>query len=74
MPHQATVTANTGPGRAVTAAVIPLVRNIDFQLVDKRLFIETEVGVGDNIKEFDLSTVTTVTFAISGGNYTVTVA
>lgn len=74
MPHQATVTANTGPGRAVTAAVIANVIGIDFQLRDKRLFIETEVGAGDNVKEFDLNTVTAVTFSIAAGNYTVTVA
>jgi hypothetical protein len=74
MPHQATVTGKTGPDRTVTAMVIPNVVGIEFDLNDKRLFIETEVGYGDNIKEFDLSVTTAVTFAISGGNYTVTVA
>jgi hypothetical protein len=74
MPHQATITGKTGPDRTITAAVIPNVTGMDFQLNDKRLFVSTEQGVGDNIKEFDLATVTAVTFAISGGNYTVTVS
>jgi len=73
MPHQATVTGKTGPDRTVTAMVIPNVKGIDFQLIDKRLFIEVENQAGDNIKEFDL-TFTTVTFSITGGNYTVTLA
>ena len=74
MPHQVTVTAQTGPARQLTGAVIPNVTGIDFQLNDRRLFIQTDNAAGDNIKEFDLSSVATVTFAISAGNYTVTVA
>jgi hypothetical protein len=74
MPHSATVTGKTGPDRAVTAMVIPNVVGIEFDLNDKRLFIETEQGYGDNIKEFDLSLTTAVTVAISAGNWTVTVA
>jgi hypothetical protein len=74
MPHQATVTAKTGPDRQLTAAVIPNVIAIDFQLNDKRLFITTETQAGDNIKEFDLSTVTAVVVAITGGNWAVTVS
>lgn len=73
MPHQVTVTGKTGPDRTVTAAVIPNVLGIDFQLSDKRCFVTTENAAGDNIKEFDL-TFTTVTFSITGGNYTVTLA
>jgi phage baseplate assembly protein gpV len=70
MPHQVTVTGKTGPDRTVTAAVITNVKSVDFQLDAKRLFVETEVGVGDNIKEFDL-TFTTATFTITGGNYAI---
>jgi hypothetical protein len=73
MPHQVTVTGKTGPDRTVTAAVIPNVVGIDFQLNDKRLFIQTEQQAGDNIKEFDL-TFTTVTFSIVGGNYSIVVS
>ena len=74
MPHQATVTAQTGPARQVTAVVIPNVLEVDFQLVGKRLFIQTENAAGDNIKEFDLSSVTTVTVAITTGNWAITVS
>jgi len=74
MPHQATVTAQTGPGRQLTAVTIPNVTAVDFQLNDRRLFITTDQGAGDNIKEFDLSTITTVTFSIAAGNYSVTVS
>ena len=74
MPHQATVTAQTGPARQLTAVVISAVTGIDFQLNDKRLFITTDNAAGDNIKEFDLSSVTAVTVAISAGNWTVTVS
>ena len=74
MPHQATVTAQTGPGRQVTAAVINNVQGVDFQLNDRRLFIQTDTAVGDNIKEFDLSTVTVVTVTITAGNYAVVVS
>ena len=74
MPHQATVTAKTGPDRQVTGLVLLNVIGVDFQLNDKRLFVQVETGVGDNIKEFDLSAVTTVTVTITNGNYSVTVA
>jgi len=74
MPHQATVTAKTGPDRQVTGLVLLNVIGVDFQLNDKRLFIQVENNTGDNIKEFDLTAVTTVTVTISAGNYSVTVA
>jgi hypothetical protein len=73
MPHQVTVTGKTGPDRTLTAAPIANVTQVDFQLNDKRLFIHTEQGAGDNVKEIDLSTVTGVVVAISGGNFTFTV-
>lgn len=65
MPHQATVTAKTGPDRLVTGMVIPNVLGIDFQLADKRLFIQVENQAGDTIREFELTSVTTVTFTIN---------
>ena len=74
MPHQATVTAQTGPGRQLTAAVIPNVTGVDFQLNDRRLFVQTDTAAGDNIKEFDLNSVTTITFSIVAGNYSVVVS
>lgn len=69
MAHQVTVTAKTGPDRTNTAIVFPDVVNVDFQLADKRLFIQTVQGVGDNIKEYDLTGVTTVTCTITGGQF-----
>jgi len=74
MPHSATVTAKTGPDRQLTAAVLNDVQGIDFQLDSKRLFVQVAQQAGDNIKEFDLSTVTTVTVTIAAGNWTVVVA
>ena len=73
MPHQVTITAQTGPARQVTAAVVPAL-SVDFQLVDKRLFIQTEQGVGDNIREFDLTGVTAITCTITAGNFAFTVS
>jgi hypothetical protein len=69
MPHQVTVTAKTGPDRTNTALVVPAVLGVDFQLSDKRLFIQTETAAGDNIKEYDLNGVTVVTCTITAGNF-----
>jgi hypothetical protein len=74
MPHQLTVTGKTGPDRTVTAAVIPNVLGLDFQLDSNRLFVATQTAVGDNIKEFDLSLTTAVTVSITTGNWTVVVS
>jgi len=71
MPHQITVTGKTGPDRTITAAVVQNVQKVDFDLNDKIISITTDQSSGGNIKEFDLGTITTVTFAISGGNYTI---
>lgn len=74
MPHQLTVTAKTGPNVQLTAAVIPNVIGMDFNFNDKRLLVQVENQAGDNIKEFDLSSITTVTVAIVAGNWSVTVS
>lgn len=77
MPHTATITAKTGPNRQVTALALTNVVGVDFQLNDKRLFVQVEnppTVAGDNIKEFDLTGVTTVTVTITAGNYAVVVA
>jgi len=74
MPHSATVTAKTGPDKQLTGIVLNDVQGIDFQLDSKRLFVQVAQQAGDNIKEFDLSTVTTVTVTIAAGNWTVVVA
>ena len=69
MPNQLTVTAKTGPDRQNTALVLPNVLGVDFQLDSKRLFVATETASGDNIKEYDLNGVTTVTCKITAGNW-----
>jgi hypothetical protein len=74
MPHQATITAQTGPARQVTAMVIPAVIDVEFDLAGKKVFITTETSAGDNIKEFDLATVTVVTVTITAGNYAVVIS
>jgi hypothetical protein len=74
MPHQLTVTGKTGPDRTVTAAVLLDVQRADFQLVDKRLQVHLANQSGNQIKEFDLSPTTTVTFSITSGNYTMVVS
>jgi hypothetical protein len=75
MPHSVVITsAKTGPDRTIAGQTFPNVVGVDFQLNDKRLFIQTEQTAGDNIKEIDLSAVAAVTVSIVTGNWTVTVA
>jgi hypothetical protein len=74
MPHQITVTAKTGPDRTSTAVVIPNVTRLDFDLNDKILQVYSDNQAGNQIKEYELSAVTTVTVAIASGNWTVTVS
>lgn len=70
MPSQVTVTAKTGPAVQATALIITEVTNMNFDLVKRVL----QVFQGSTVKEFDLSTVTTTTFTISGVNYTMVVS
>lgn len=69
MPHQVTVTAKTGPGVQNTAIVLQNVRAVNFDLIAPSVQIQVEQGAGDNIKEYDLTGVTTITCTITGGNY-----
>ena len=69
MPHQITVTADTGPGRQNTGVVLTNVNKVEFEL-DKKIARITREGGASNIAEYDLATVVTMTFTISGGNYT----
>lgn len=70
MPHTVTVTAQTGPARQNTAIVLADAQRIDFQLVDKRLQVYLSNQSGNQIKEYDLSSITTVTCTITAGQYT----
>lgn len=69
MPHQVTVTAKTGPDRTNTALVVPSVTRMDFDLNDKILQVFTDNQSGNQIKEYELSAVTTVTCTVSSGNW-----
>jgi hypothetical protein len=74
MPHQVTVTAKTGPDRTNTAIVIPSVTRMDFDLNDKILQVHTETQSGNQIKEYELSAITTVTCTITTGNWAFTLS
>lgn len=65
-----TITAKTGPGSQVTALVIQNVTNLNFDLAGENL----QVFKGSSFSTYDLSDIATVTFSISGHNYTVTVS
>jgi hypothetical protein len=67
MPHQATVTAVTGPGRQNTAIVLANITKVEFELGKVIRFIQEQQASA--IKEYDLAGVTTVTVVISAGNY-----
>ena len=69
MPHQVTVTAKTGPDRTNTALVLQNVNRVDFDLADKTLQVFQENQSGNQIKEYDLGAVTTLTCTITTGNY-----
>lgn len=69
MPHQATVTAPTGPARALTSQVLLGVTRVDMDLNDKILQIYQDPAQSTMVKEFDLNGVTTLTCTITGGNY-----
>lgn len=69
MPHQITVTAKTGPDRQVTAVVLPNVTNVNFDLNDKVLQINQDNQSSNQIKEYELASVTTVTCTVTSGNY-----
>lgn len=66
MSSQVTVTARTGPAIVDTADVLRNVDNINFNLAKRVMTVDG--------KEYDLSTVTTVTFSISGRDYTIAVS
>jgi hypothetical protein len=64
---QVTVTAKTGPNVQNTAAVIANVQAVNFDLMQPSLQIQTVTGAGDNIREYDLTGVTTVTCTVTAG-------
>lgn len=74
MPINATVTAQTGPARQVTAGVFT---GGGMLVLPDRKVLQLFQGGDTNsppMKEFDLSAATTLTCVISGSNYTVVVS
>jgi len=70
MASTVTITAKIGPAIQVTSLVLTGVTSVNWDL-DKRVL---EINCGGVIKIYDLVGVTTVTFSISGANYTITVS
>lgn len=72
MPSSVTVTAKSGPAIQATAIVLTNATEVKFDLERGMLFVSQSSK--PNINEFALSSVTAVTFSISGANYTITVS
>jgi len=71
MPSSVTVTAKAGPGLQATALVLSNISNIMFDMDNRKVQVNNS---GTVIREFDLVGVTTITFSLSGANYTITVS
>lgn len=74
MPINATVTAQMGPARQITAGAFV---GTGLLLLPDRKIAQLFQGGDTNtppMKDFDLSTVTTMTITISGNNYNVTMS
>jgi hypothetical protein len=74
MPINATVTAQVGPARQVTAGTFT---GGGMLVLPDRKILQIFQGGDTNsppMKEFDLTTVTTMTVSISGTTYTVTIS
>ena len=74
MPHTATVTAKTGPNLQNTAMAYPDIKELNLDFVAKTAQIKIVQGVGDNIKEYELSNTTTITIVNTAGVFAVTIA
>jgi hypothetical protein len=64
---QVTITAKTGPNVQNSAAVIPNVQSVNFDLMAPSIQVQTAIGAGDNVKEYDLTGVTTITATVTAG-------
>jgi hypothetical protein len=70
MPNQATVTAKCGPNRQVTAVVVRDVVKANFDFARQMVQFETVTASGNQLREYDLTGITTITCAVSGTSYT----
>ena len=73
MPHQATVTAITGPGRSSVATPLTNISRVHLAFDERRVQI-WQTGAGSPVREFELTNSTTVTITNSSGSYAVTIA
>ena len=74
MPSSATVTAKTGPDRQNTALVFPDIKGLNLDFVAKTVQFPILQGVGDNVKEYELTNTTTITIVSTAGNFAITIA
>ena len=72
MSSQLTVTAKTGPAIQDTSIVLGNVTKISFDLVNR--VVQVLQSTDTVIKQYDLVGVTTVTFSVSGANYTMVIS
>lgn len=72
MSHKVTVTAKSGPGKQSTAVILNDVDGIKFDL-NRNVVTIIQANV-TTTKEYGLDGVSTVTFSIAGGNYSVTIS
>lgn len=72
MPHQVTVSSKTGPDRAVANLVLANATRVVFDLDRKVMQVFQDPPVAQNVKEYDLTPVNVIAFAIGQGNYTIT--
>ena len=68
--HRSTITARAGPAKQATALILDNINSVNFDLGRKIL----TVVVDNNSREFDLGSVTSASFSISGGNYRLTIS
>lgn len=71
----ATVTATTGPGRAVTAKVYTGVKGFFVDIEKQMLFLyqQNDDPTGP-MQQFALTSTVTFTVTVSSGNYTITIS
>lgn len=70
----ATITADSGPAVQNTSLVLSGITSFSVDIGRNMLMMYQGNELTGPAKEFDLSTVTTFTVSISGGNYTITIS
>lgn len=71
----ATITATTGPGRTVSAAVYSNVKSFYVDIEKQMLFLYfSNDDVTGPVKQFALTSTVTFTVTVTSGNYAVTIS